>query len=274
MKKINEIQALLNNFREDHISEDIKLQLKKLKQIELSRDNEINANNIWCVQQIEKIISHYLEAFNLLNTAKYLNAWNELDRADIELSFLKPHFDYFTHSPAIVFIEDKISQIQKLYPYQYFFSRESITLKSRCSICNSPISLRNSCDHVVGELYNGEQCGVIIEQFELTGIALVEDPFDKYAVIQPIEMKYNYSMLDQLMKKFKHPFEEWTLVTHKEIKEEFKSIGRNQLCICESGEKFKKCCLKKNIYTNHYEVIFLNKSVELIRKTQYSTWKY
>ncbi len=34
----------------------------------------------------------------------------------------------------------------------------------------------------------------------------------------------------------------------EQIKRNHPKIGRNQLCPCNSGKKYKKCCLDKKIY--------------------------
>ncbi|KAB2400101.1 MULTISPECIES: YecA family protein [Bacillus cereus group] len=277
MESVKEIKDYLLSFKRSQLDKGIKERLESLKKLEVSSGNQDNAKEIWCVEQMEKIIRHYLNSFKLLIEKDFFAAWRELERTDIELSFLKPHFDYKAQSSTLLFIEDKIAQIQKLFPYKYFMSRETVVKKSHCSICGATFSLRNSCDHKVGEIYNGEQCFSIIDDFEFKGAAIVKDPFDKYAVIFPEGMEYNYFMLEHLMENFKHPFEKWILVTHKELQEKFKNIRRNDPCKCNSRKKYKNCCLKSGkSYGEHYEIIFLTKSPEEVKsvpKITQSTWK-
>jgi len=121
----------------------------------------------------------------------------------------------------------------------------------------------------------GEMCGRIVEDFEFLGIALVKNPFDKYTVIFPQEMEYNYFMLDFLMPRLKSPYERWYVEIMRELNPKYKCIGRNDKCPCGSGKKFKKCCLgTTRQYTNHHRVTFLdNPNVKPVPFVLGSTWK-
>lgn len=274
---LQQIKDYLNEFDERELNPEILEYLAKQKKIEVEKDNQVKAKEIWCLEQVYKIINHYLVAFSQLKNGEFFEAWLSFDRADIEFSFLRRHFDYTGNKYNLEFIEKNIQQFQKLFPYQYFMSRESITKKERCSICGEIVKLRKPCGHIVGEIYNGEQCCRIIEEAEFLGVAIVKNPFDKYTVLFPEDREYNYYMLEQLISYLRHPFEKWELKVEKEIKKEYSHLGRNDKCICGSGEKFKNCCLKtgESLYDHHRILLFdrAHDNVKPINKVQINTWK-
>ena len=151
-----------------------------------------------------------------------------------------------------------IKEYQKLFPYQYFFSRECIIKAEKCSICDKPISLRHPCGHKVGKLYMGELCTRIVTDLEYVAISIVSDPFDKYAILKLQEQEYNYGMLENLMKEIDSPFDEFQIETVKVLKPEYKNIGRNEKCPCGSNKKYKKCHLgTKDELMDHLKIQLL-----------------
>lgn len=273
----HQIKRYLQGFKGKNLRTDIIDELTKLKYNAVSQGDQEEAKNIWCLEQIYKVINHYLVAYKNLFDKNYFEAWCELDRADIELSFLRRHYEYSENKFNLEFIEKNIIQLQKLFPYKHFFSRESTTKKWKCSICNNPITLRNSCGHEVGEIYNGEQCGQIAEDIEFHGLALVTDPFDKYTVIFPEGKEYNYFMLENLMKYWTNPYEKWELQTTWEVNEEYKNLSRNDYCKCDSGIKYKNCCLNTDQDRHeHHKLLFLEKdpnTFKPMKKQTFNTWK-
>ena len=54
------------------------------------------------------------------------------------------------------FIKSIVPEYQKLFPYRFFLSRESVIREEKCSICGKVIKLRSKCEHIPGKLYMGE----------------------------------------------------------------------------------------------------------------------
>ena len=256
--KLPEIKKYLNEFNGDILKSEIPELLSRKKKFEVDKGNQRAAKEIWCIEQVYKIISYYLSVFNHLKQQKYFEAWNELDRVDIALSQLRRHLDYTDNKFNLQFIENIILQLKRLFPYRHFMSRESVIKKKVCSICGSVISIRKSCGHKMGEIYNGEYCYRIVKDIEFLGISIVTNPFDQYTVLFPKDLEYDYSMLEMLIQKLKSPYERWELNIFKDIKEEYKMTKRNDICPCGSGKKYKKCCLiSGNNEFNHYRIVFL-----------------
>lgn len=272
---INDVIGYLHRFRGPSLDPEIPNHLKILKEYEVSQNNQIAAKEIWCLEQVYKVIQHYLSAIKNLRDKKHFEAWCAFDRAEIELSFLRKHLDFEDNKYYLKFYDRIIFQYQKLFPYQYFMSRESVIKRSSCSICGITVSLRRPCAHRLGEIYNGEQCCHIIEDVEILAMAIVKNPFDKYTVLFPQGMEYNYTMLDNLLGQISRPYDDWDLDILKERKQEYIGIGRNNPCPCNSGKKYKFCCLDtENELFDHYRItVHRDTPGNIIPMHTVHTWK-
>lgn len=249
--------------------------LKKLKLQAVKNSNEILANEIWCLEEIYNIQKMYVEMFNNLKNNNFFDAWRMLEKIDINLSFLRENYDYSQNKFNMVFIQETIRYYEKLFPYQYFMSRESIIKKEQCSICNKVNTIRNHCNHKVGKLYMGEICTRLVLDFEWIGMAIVKNPFDKYTVLFPKGMDYNYYMLENLMPNLFSPYDRWYVDVLKEKKSIYLNIGRNDSCPCGSEKKYKHCCYKtNNEFTDHHRITLLdNPTAKPIPYHLVNTWK-
>jgi len=154
-------------------------------------------------------------------------------------------------------------------------SRESIIKKETCSICGRVNTIRNRCEHEVGELYMGEMCSRIVGDMEFIAMSIVKNPFDKYTVLFPEGMEYNYEALDTLFMGLNTPYERWDLDIEKKIKPEFAKAERNKPCPCGSGKKYKKCCWGTDSETTVHNKITLldNPNVKPVPYKTIGTWK-
>ncbi|MFP9119032.1 YecA family protein [Flavobacterium sp. RNTU_13] len=266
MKKNSIAQLLINlheNIELDKLHDYIELQ-KKAAVIVNDQDT---AKECWIAQTIIRIHAQHRQAFNLIAQKEYYNAWCQLERIEIDLHNLKRHFNTATNNYHLFQIEKILRNLQILFPYKLFGSVELLKKKKLCSVCNQEISIRKPCGHHVGEIYNGEMCHRIVTDAEVLGMAVVEDPGNKFSVMfikdqSTGEQKdhYNYYPLEYLFSIIEDPYTDWNLeVSELSVKKSDFSCGRNDKCECGSGIKFKKCCLKTvgNTYP-HYEFIFPN----------------
>jgi len=239
---LNQIKQYLSQHNMPYIDAHIKTYLKELKVEVVAQNNEALANEIWCLETINELQQGYISAFNSIKAGKHFDAWHLYDAVDINLSFLRKHFDYSGKLYNLEFIEEYTRKFQKLFPYQFFMSRESVIKKESCSICGRINTIRNRCEHEVGELYMGKMCSRVIEDVEFLALSIVTNPFDKYTVLFPKGMDYNYEALDILFKGLATPYDRWVLEIEKRLKPEFVGAQRNATCPCGSNKKYKKCC--------------------------------
>lgn len=253
---LEEVEQYLS-VRHTVLDKNIKDEIVSKKDAAIEIKNEILANYLWCLLQIYNIQNGFLSAFNYLQRKKYIDAWLTLDRIDLSIGNLNDNFDITVEDDKynIVFISKILKEYQKLFPYRYFLSREAIIKDEECSICGKKISLRRQCEHQKGKLYMGELCCHIVKDIEFKGVALVTDPFDRYAFLQLEDQEYNYSMLDMLMEAIHSPYDSFYITIYKIKNPKFKNIGRNEKCPCGSGKKYKKCHLgTKEELIDHYRI--------------------
>lgn len=269
--KRNEIIDKLNKIHTQTYSLDkFDADLQLLKEGFVKEDKQEQAKQLWIYQTIIEIHKLYINAFNLLKEKDYYKGWCQLERIEITISSLKRHFQYDKEQFHIWHIEKTIKYLQVIFPYKLFASSELLKKKKECSTCGKEISIRNSCGHIVGEIYNGEMCHRIVTEAEVLGVSLVENPGNKYSVMFIKDEKtgeqtdqYNYDTIDYLFEHIKEPYENWDLEVSERIikQEDYGKIGRNEPCVCGSGKKFKKCCgLNIGKKYPHYEFILRNPS--------------
>lgn len=253
-------------------------ELEAIKSIAKLKSDEELANEIWFLETVSEIQSLYLDMFFKLKESKYENyyeAWTMLEKIDIDFVNLRTNGYELFDKYYLTFIAKIIKEYEKLFPYEFFASREDIIKKEHCSICGNINTIRNRCEHETGKIYMGEMCCSIVDDMELLGISIVQDPFDKYAVLFPEAKKYNYFMLEELMPKLNTPYDKWYVEIVKEKNPIYRNSGRNDKCPCGSMKKYKKCCLdKEKEYFNHYILNFIdNYEVKPTPVILGSTWK-
>lgn len=273
---IKEIENYLSSKRTS-LDDSISTEIEVLRQDAISQQNENQANYCWCLKQVFHLQKGFISAINSLKSKKYEEAWCTFDRVDIGLSNLENNFDTSQGSDRyhLLFIAHMIKEYQKLFPYRHFLSRECVIKAEECSICGKPISLRKPCGHKVGKLYMGELCLRKVTDIELKALSVVTDPFDKYAFLQLPDQEYNYGMLEDLMQEIDNPYDEFSIETVKEIKPEFKKLGRNELCPCGSGKKYKRCHQGTSDELMDHYIVHMPKPIARSQKfvRYYNTWK-
>lgn len=257
----------------------LKKEIETSKSKAIYRQDEELANKLWCLENINEIQFLFISAFNNLKKKEYYQAWSDFSNIDIKLCYFREHSEnYYTDSDeyGLLFIEEYSRKFQKLFPYKHFMSRESIIKKQSCSVCGTEITIRKKCKHTVGELYMGEMCVRVVSELQFLAFALVRDPFDKYSVIFPQDLEYNYGILEELLNRLETPYEKWDLTVTKRIGERFINARRNDLCPCGSEKKYKNCCKNtKKELINHYDIkLNQNKGNNpILRYKEFGTWK-
>lgn len=274
------IKEIENYLKKRNLSFDTKIgdNIEKLRQEAINIRDEEKANYCWCLKTIYDIQKGFVSAINNLKNKNYEDAWCTFERVDIKLGYLENNFDVAKENDEfhMLWIGKMIKEYQKLFPYVHFLSRECIIKLEECSICGKPISLRHSCGHKTGKLYMGELCLRKVTDMELKAVAIVTDPFDKYAYIKLQNQEYDYSMLEILMTEIESPYDEFYVETIKVLKPEYKGVGRNDKCPCGSGKKYKKCHLgTKGELMSHHKVIFSKESLHNKDRFlgYFGTWK-
>lgn len=218
----------------------------------MKSDDQFAAKEMWCYEEIIKIQDKFITSFYQLKAENFYEGWCTLEQVEISIKFLKPHFHDNSDEFHVTYISKCTIQYQSLFPYKIFMSPEILEIEKICNICSKKISIRNPCGHQVGEIYNGKLCGRIVTQAKALGMAMVEEPLQKYSVPFIVDPKgeakkdhYNYSLIKYLIKRLDSPFHGWAveLTKRRQPHSRYTHVGKNDKCPCGSGKKYKKCCL-------------------------------
>ncbi|MBL7128969.1 MAG: SEC-C domain-containing protein [Ignavibacteria bacterium] len=277
-KKISKyLKEICNNYNDDFRFNELPNIIKTNKEISINEKDKELAKHYWCLQKILKSQNKYIDAFINMKKEEFYKGWCELEESQISIHFLSNHL-IINNDYHLEFIDVQIEKFQKIFPYKIFFSTEFLEKEIRCSICDKVITPRNKCEHKVGEIYNGEMCSRKITDFEALGIAIVKNPTHKYSVVfaqsddKTTLDNYNYAMIKYLIERLISPFDNWnyefTKKRHPHTR--YKHIGRNDKCPCESGKKYKKCCLlEEGVLRPHVDFIFNNPPPNEMLKMEY-----
>lgn len=254
---------------EDTIDSKIGDRLNQLKKSAVDSGDEALAKTLWCLQTVQHYQNRFIGSFNDMKARYYYDAWCGLAAIETGLFYLERHIDFNVcceDAYSLLQIRKCVEQFQRLFPYALFTSPEWLITRRSCTICGQVVSLRNPCPHKPEEIYNGEFCSRLVEEVRILGVADVENPFDKRNVLffldsasrKPID-NYNYANVYYAVENLKHPFSEWDLnvTKRRRLTSDFNYLGRNDRCPCGSGDKFKKCCMrKKYLMRNHFDIRF------------------
>lgn len=241
--------------------------LKRIKQEAVDRDDQEQAKATWCLEQVLHSHTLYVSAFDKMKTNSFYGAWCDLERIEITLHHLALHFRKRFSEFRLDLIEKHVRQFQSLFPYKLFFSPEFVYEEMACTICHQPIKIRRLCVHRVGEIYDGEMCGRKITKLgQILGIGLVTNPVQKYSVVfhggganEPVNDTYDYGAVRYISERLDMPFDDWTCewTRTRHPHERFQHVSRNRPCPCESGKKYKACCLREDgVLQPHVKIEF------------------
>ena len=268
---LSKIIKKICNIKENRYNQyEISKKLQNLKESALRNNQNEKASQIWCLQEAVLVHTNYFSAFSNLKNHNFYEAWCDLELVEKGLWSITPpqtHLpDYWSEvwiKGQYYFIEEHTSKWQKLYPYHLFCSTEE-TFKEYCSVCNKEINPRKPCGHKDGEIYNGEMRMRVLKDIKIHALSLVENPARKFSVPFLSDPQsgdtidhYDYKLVRYLSNLLNHPFQKWDyeITTIDRDYNYFKSLGISDedSCPCESGKKYKDCCINTTIATPHYQ---------------------
>ncbi|CAM3660457.1 SEC-C domain-containing protein [Litorimonas haliclonae] len=245
------------NLGPNWINEDIEYWRSAEDQAEVFRLNfieerkEKEANAAWYVTKLCKARRLFLKCWQNIGAGEYKQSWDDFETIEhICLSLLKNDF-YPQIKKGVEQFLRQVHVWQKLYPYKVFTSPEFHIKKRECTICKSVRSPWTDCGHKTGHVYMGEMCSDLVTDVAIVGLSLVTDPVQKYSVMEPYS--HTLSNSDQ-EKRFKAVNFTYNLLpspfTPFDIKEttkltphsDFPNIAEIDVCPCESGRAYGKCC--------------------------------
>lgn len=269
---IRKVVNFLNNlkFRESkeevgHLKNEFTISKKECH----SNQNEV-LNEFYVLGKYIDMLSSYSNLWEKIVNREFASSWDSLQDA-LDLLRTVKKFSNKNANQVIDFFENQLQELEKLYPYNIFFSTGITVEWFECSVCGKDIDSFD-CLHAIGELYQGKMAyGVARNIIEIDHISVVRHPEDKRCVVQYNNNEDQFKVVHFLSKlllsgKIKLSDFGELRFSKKRIKNpDFQKLGRNYPCYCGSGKKFKKCCISQE-FTNgdHVDIITKPTSIDEI----------
>jgi len=157
--------------------------LAELKKQFVERNQEPEANLVYCIDAILRVMQYELEMLVNIKEDKMAEAWGNLANAQTILPTAIRNLP-FEEKSLYNYVVKLTNYERLLFPKLYFSSVGGIIKKSECSICHQDPNL---CDHLKGKLYMGELCLTLISEMELEEVSFVDNPANKHCRIMTIE---------------------------------------------------------------------------------------
>lgn len=233
--------------------------VKKSKEAYSLGDDDV-LNELYVLERYIDLLSSYRSLWEKILAGEFSSSWQTLQNILDLLRTIKK----FTRqqSKILNFLENQLQNLEKLYPYKIFLSVGFTVDRFDCSICGKDIDSMN-CIHLVGELYMGDMAyGVAKNITKFDHVSFVSYPEDKRCVIRYDDNGEDFKVVRYLsslvlsgkLKPF--DFGELKFSKKKSKNSNYRKIGRNALCYCDSGKKFKKCCISNEFVENdHVDIL-------------------
>lgn len=215
-----------------------------------------------------KLLKDYVVFWKLLVSGRFSVSWSALQDVQDRLrtiyrSTSEPRHQILRH------IEGQCGELEKLYPYRVFASVGMIIDEAECSICGRPIDSLQ-CEHLRGELYRGRQAyGIVKHIRQLEEVSMVMNPADKRCTVQLLDTAEGFAGVDHLAKGMRDKilapldFDHLELEKIRKPNREITMVGRNDLCPCGSGQKYKRCCIDKN-HIEMTHIVIVPKTIDVV----------
>ncbi|MBI4763417.1 MAG: SEC-C domain-containing protein [Deltaproteobacteria bacterium] len=253
-----------------HDLEGLKNEIKAFNE-ELESPSEQVLNELFLLRSYIQFLILYSIFWEKLEEQKFGNSWHSLQDAISQYRIVKKFSCENDESIFLPFFENQILSLEKLYPYNVFFSMGAVVDYYECNICGLDID-SDECPHFKGELYSGVMAVAIAKNFsQVDHVSMVKHPADKRCVVQYDDDGEQFNLIRYLSNLLKEkeilPFDFGELRFSEKIIQnpDYVKLGRNQKCFCGSGKKFKHCCIdKKTVNSGHVDIISNPTSVENI----------
>ena len=233
--------------------------LSEIKKDFVVQSNQLGAKASWCLEIVGHCQDNFVSAFLSINAEEFREAWDLLSNCEDAVQSLDRHFIEDQDEFGIQHIRAHTTQLQELFNLKWGVSPGILFEEVHCSVCGVVRRLREDCEHINGEIYNGEICHSVVTKASLLHISLVDNPAQKYSVIWPDD-DIQFMILKYLAEELSSPWD--PRCYRKEIRRRYHPVFRNavhdDLCPCNSKLKYKHCCLKKETIPEfpHYQFMF------------------
>ena len=130
--------------------EGIEEQANNLLQVAKAGTDIDVANKAWFLHKLAATRGRYVRCFDQVRQQQFYEAWCDLERVEIALSWLARNDFYDPEQLGVATLQRQVARWQSLYPYKVFFSPGILHKRKECSMCQVPIDPWTDCGHKVG----------------------------------------------------------------------------------------------------------------------------
>jgi len=232
------------------------VQLKEARELYSEASDEV-LDDIFVLECYVRIFGEYGFLWHQIANSMFSESWSTLQNIFDLIRLLKRFSKIDTSA-----LEDQLYALETLYPYNVFFSMGAVVERFECSICGEAID-SFKCTHRRGELYRGQMAVAIARNIvQLDHLAMVAQPVDKRCVISYGNDAPQFGVVrylaNLLSTRALNVLNFAGAVWGKRIvsNERHRVMGRNEHCYCDSGKKYKKCCIgKAYIEQDHVQIM-------------------
>lgn len=262
-------KSLLSAFNQFEFTEgqktvsDLKAYLQKERESPASTQ-ESYLNDLYVLDRYLQFLCSYGALWERIHDQKFADSWVCLQDCLDLLRVLKRFSDIHES-----FFEVQLTELEKMYPYEIFFSTGMIVEGLECSICGFDVD-SDQCSHIRGQLYAGKMASAIVQKVvQIDHGSLVRNPMDKRCVVQYEDTGHQFNVIrylsNLLIAKQCLISDCWHLTHSKRQMRnpDYQKLGRNDPCYCDSGKKFKRCCISKEyVEQDHVNIVREARSFE------------
>lgn len=260
---IGELLISINGLDFDRHNEIINKANERLSNLknEVPPDAESVFNELYVLDRLRGMLVAYCSTWSRIIKSEFSDSWSSLQDALGLLGEIK-RLSACGQDHLLDYFENQLVELEKLYPYNVFFSVGMVVDWFKCSICGEDID-SFGCPHIHGQLYGGRMAyGIAQNITKLEHVSIVKHPEDKRCVVKYDDDGPQFNpirYLSDIIKSRKIELLHFgKLEFNKKIikNPDFKKLSRNEPCFCGSGKKFKKCCIDKNMLeTDHVDIV-------------------
>jgi hypothetical protein len=242
---------------------DLKTQLESAKNSVVS-DGDDYRNDLWVLERYIDLLAKYGNTWSSIHDHRFSESWCLLQDALDLLRLIKKFSNIDIH-----FFEDQLIELERMYPYNVFFSIGATVEFFECSICGRDIDSQE-CQHVRGNLYGGVMAYAIAKNLsQLDHVSMVAHPQDKRCVVSYEDSGEQFNLvryLSSLISEKQCRISDFgRLQFSKRLRPNptYRKQPRNERCFCGSGKKFKYCCItKEHIEGDHVDIVAEARCIE------------
>lgn len=211
--ELNEIISTLQS-KTLQIEPSIFAELSKLKKGFVISGEEDRANEIWFYETVARVHSEFVRVYELLKDdeyEKYSTAWCQLERIENEIGCIQR-----------ITRKGFLSLVFPILNPQFSICKESSHISSFLAV-NRLLKNQNVLSAIKKHRYDIlvriKLVGSMMENYVvstlwklLLAVSVVENPADKFGLLRINGKRYDYTILQQLMKNWDNPFDEWSVL--------------------------------------------------------------